>query len=995
MKKPIILTTLLVSFAASSQVQELKQNADAAREKIDRIRTAAGRDVDPAQYVNPFVGTGGHGHTFPGPVLPFGMVQVGPDTRYEGWDGCGGYHYSDSIIYGFSHTHLSGTGVPDYADILLVPQQGKLNTIPGYKKANGFGSKFSHAKEKALPGYYHVEMENGVTADLTATLRCAFHRYRFSDAKGKRYILIDLGYRDKVLDVAVTKTGTNSVTGKRVSDAWATHQHVYFSLETSISIKKTKWIQDPKSGNYLFVMEFPDGVKEISVRVGISGVSEEGATANLKSELSSTDFDLVRSRATDTWNKELGKIHVESKDTKVLTNFYTALYHSYVHPSLWSDADGKYRDFNDQIKQSQTPMYSVFSLWDTYRGANPLYTITQQDRIPGFVESFYQQYKNTGLLPVWTLSNNETNCMIGYHSVSVITDAYLKGIPLNDPKGLLEAMIASSTADQLGKKQYGEIGFISADSQAESVSKTLEYAYDDWCIAKFAEKLGEADIARKYRIRSANWLNLMHPETRFFQPRKEGVFLPFFKPNEVNHHFTEANGWQYSLAAPQHIQALIDMHGGSEGMVNFLDSLFLGSSTMSGREQADITGLIGQYAHGNEPSHHMAYTYNYCGVPGKTQFFIDTILKTFYTNEPDGLSGNEDCGQMSAWYVLSAMGFYPVAPGSPTYTIGRPLMDLVHIKTGKNDFWIVTDDNSAENKYIQSITWKDDKGNMQVYQKLFITHDMISNGGTLRIQMGPKPNRELANYELDLRNEIDPGFVPVPFFTTSQTMFESQLEVGIDVLFFEKGKIYYSLDGEKFQPFYKQGGKNILLNETATVYAKVVREDGIESKVVKSQFVKYVRDKQLKLTTEYANQYSGGGPQALVDGQQGTDEYRGTEWQGFSGRNVEGIIELNEKKDVSSIQISYLQDQKSWIFPPKSISVEISDDGVNFKKAGKTNGVSVKEGATPKTGTITLEIAPTSCKFIRFTIENYGPCPDWHLGKGNPTWLFLDEIIIN
>lgn len=990
MKRTIALSILLTSFSANSQIQELKKSSDLARERITQNSSVAKRAIDLTQYVNPFVGTGGHGHTFPGPVLPFGMVQVGPDTRYEGWDGCGGYHYSDSVIYGFSHTHLSGTGVPDYADVLLVPQQGKLNTVPGYKKANGFGAKFSHAKEKALPGYYHVELENGITADLTATLRCALHRYQFSDPKGKRYIIIDLGYRDRVLDVSATKTGANSVTGKRISEAWATNQHLYFSLETSIPFKKTKWIQDEKNGNYLFVMEFPDGVKEISVRVGISGTSEAGAVSNLKAELNSFDFDLIRSRAQVAWNTELKKIQIETSDRTVLTNFYTALYHTYVHPSLWSDVDGKYRTFNNEIKESDIPMYSVFSLWDTYRGANPLYTITQPKKVPAFVESFYQQYKNTGLLPVWTLSNNETNCMIGYHSVSVIADAYLKGIPLDNPEGLLEAMIASSTADQLGKKQYEEIGFISANSQAESVSKTLEYAYDDWCIAKFAEKLGKTDVAKRYQIRSANWMNLMHPETRFFQPRKEGVFLPFFRPNEVNHHFTEANGWQYSLAAPQHIQALIDMHGGNEGMVNFLDTMFLGSSSMSGREQADITGLIGQYAHGNEPSHHMAYTYNYCGVPEKTQFFVDTILKTFYTNEPDGLSGNEDCGQMSAWYVLSSMGFYPVSPGSPTYAIGRPLMNYVTIFGEKGNFEISTLNNSPENKYIQSITW-----NGAAYQKLFITHDMIVNGGILEIKMGSKPNKQIANYELDLRNEVNPGFVPVPFFTTNQTTFETQMEVGMDVLFFEKGKIYYSLDGQKFQPFYKQGGKNIILNETTTVYAKVVREDGAESKVVKSEFVKYIKDKKITLSTEYANQYAGGGSQALVDGQQGTDEYRGTEWQGFNGKNVEGVIELNEAKEVSAVVVSYLQDLKSWIFPPKSISVEVSEDGVNFKKLGKAAGITIKEGETPKTGAIMLEMAPTSCKFIRFTVENYGPCPDWHLGKGNPTWLFLDEIKIH
>lgn len=988
MKNIFVAFALIYSFSSSSQIQELKTNSDAARDKIVQNKLASVHP-NPTQYVNPFVGTGGHGHTFPGPVLPFGMVQVGPDTRYEGWDGCSGYHYSDSVIYGFSHTHLSGTGIPDYSDVLLVPQQGKLNTIPGYKKAGGFGSTFKHSKEKALPGYYHVELENGITADLTATLRCALHRYQFSSPKGKRYIIIDLGYRDRVLEVAAIKTSSTSVVGRRISEAWATHQHLHFSLETSIPFTKTKWIQDEEEGNYLFVMEFPEGVKEISVRVGIAGTDEEGATSNLKAELTSFDFDVIRARATGAWNVELGKIQVKSSQKDALTNFYTALYHTCIHPSLWTDVDGRYRDYKDQIQKAEGSLYSVFSLWDTYRGANPLYTITQPQKVTDFVESFHQQFKTTGLLPVWTLSNNETNCMIGYHSVSVITDAYLKGIPLQDPEGLLEAMIASSNADQFGKKQYEETGFISANTLAESVSRTLEYAYDDWCISKFAEKLGKVDIAKKYQIRSANWMNLMHPETRFFQPRKDGIFLPFFKPNEVNHHFTEANGWQYSLAAPQHIQALIDMHGGNEGMVNFLDTLFLGSSSMSGREQADITGLIGQYAHGNEPSHHMAYTYNYCGAPEKTQFLVDSILKTFYTNNPDGLSGNEDCGQMSAWYVLSAMGFYPVSPGSPTYTIGRPVMDHVLIHGEKADFEIKVSNNSAENKFVQSISW-----NGKAYQKLFITHQMITDGGILEISMGPKPNKQIANYELDLRNEINPGFVPVPFFTTSQTMFDVDMEVGIDVLFFEKGKVYYSFDGVKYQPFYKQGGKNLQLKETTNVYAKVVREDGSESKVIKTVFTKYVRDKKIALSTEYANQYSGGGSQALVDGQKGTEEYRGTEWQGTFGKDVQGIIELNEVKEISMIQFSYLQDQKSWIFPPKNVSIEISTDGVTYRKLGKVQGVSVSKGASLKIGEINYEIAPTSCKFIRFSVENYGPCPDWHLGKGNQTWLFLDEITI-
>lgn len=988
MKHFLVLLTLGYVFVTHSQIQELKNNSDKARHRLQVTKLQPAQKVNKfLDFVNPFIGTGGHGHTFPGPVYPFGMVQVGPDTRYDGWDGCSGYHFSDAYIYGFSHTHLSGTGVSDYADVLVVPQQGQLNLVPGYKSPKGFKSAFNHDNEIAKPGYYRVRLDNGIEVELTASKRAALHKYRFVGGNDKKYLVIDLGYRDKVLDVSAVKNSNSSIQGKRISEAWAKKQHLYFYLETSLPFSKGKWIADKKTGNYLFVLEFPKTTQEVLVKVGISGVDENGAKNNVQTEIPDFNFASVQHKAMEAWENELGKIKIETKFDDLRSIFYTALYHTSVHPSLWSDADGRYRDFNEQIKTSNTEMYSVFSLWDTYRATHPLYTITQVERTKSFVESFYQQFVNTKLLPMWPLSNNETNCMIGYHAASVIADAYLKGIEIGDGKKLLDAMIQTSNANHLGIPNYVQNGFISADVEAESVSKTLEYAYDDWCISLMASKLGETEIAKEYAKRASSWMNVIHPESHFFQPRKNGVFLPNFKPNEVNHHYTEANAWQYSMAAPQHILSLIDMHGGNETMEKFLDEMFTSSSEMSGRDQVDITGLIGQYAHGNEPSHHIAYLYNYCAKPWKTQFYIDSILKSQYTTKPDGLSGNEDCGQMSAWYVMSAMGFYPVAPGSTTYALGRPLFDYLRIPNGKNAFELIAKNNAPENKYIQSMTW-----NNEAYQKMYITHEMLVSGGKLEIEMGPTPNENLRNYELDLRGVVPADFVPVPFFTTPKMVFEQQLEVNLDVLFFEKGTIYYALDGKKFMPLYQNGGKGILLDETTTIYAKVVRKNGAESKTIKTTFTKYERNKSIQLKTQFANQYAASGAQALVDGQVGSEEYRGTEWQGFQGKNVEGVIQLNESKEISTLIVSFLQDPRSWIFPPKSLAVEVSLDGVTFKNLGKLQGFEVKPTDGLKIGKLQFDFPPTLAKYIRFTVENAGPCPEWHLGAGGETWLFLDEI---
>lgn len=994
MKLFLGIACFISSFTVFGQLEELIQSHDKSKELLEAKKTPIKRDLN--IYVNPFIGTGGHGHTFPGPVLPFGMMQLGPDTRAEGWDGCSGYHYSDSVIYGFSHTHLSGTGIPDYSDLLISPQVGKYELTPKYKDPKGYGATFKHSDEIAIPGGYSVTLKNpNVKVRLTTTERCGMHEYTFLDEKGKKFLVLDLGYRDRLLDVGAKELDKHTIAGFRSSEAWATNQHFYFQLETNIDFTKATWHEDKAKNRYVVVLEFPATTKKVLVRVGISGMDNQGAANNLASEIKNWDFDLLLTHAQRTWRSELSKVDFQSTDNDVMTNFYTALYHTYIHPSLWTDVDGRYRDFNNQIKHSDKgDLYSVFSLWDTYRGANPLYTLIQPKRVTQFVESFRQQYVDTKLLPVWTLSNNETNCMIGYHVASVIADAAVKGIQLYEPTNLLEAMIATSNHDHLGKTMYREQGFISASAEPESVSKTLEYSFDDWCISKFAKNQGNDSIANIYAKRSSNWMNLYHPESGFFQPRKGGMWLPNFKPNEVNHHFTEANGWQYSLAAPHHIASLRSMKGGNKGLEKMLDSLFYSSSEMSGREQADITGLIGQYAHGNEPSHHLAYLYNYCAAPYKTQALVGQILKEQYHPTPDGLSGNEDCGQMSAWYVLSAMGFYPVAPGSPTYAIGRPIADRVSLNLGAKPFVVKTINNLPENQYIASIKW-----NNEPYTALFITHEMLLKGGELEITMGNSPQLAQSTFATDLLDEIPANAISVPYFIAKSVAFSEPMTVSIDKLPSETGMIVYTTNGADPTASSAIADKNIQLNQSTTVKARIVRKEGKTIQlgpIVSTDFNFYKQDKTIALKTKYENQYAGSGEQCLIDGLFGGIDYRGTEWQGFQGKDVDADITLNEEKLISKVTISCLQDTKSWIFHPKGILVEVSTDGKNYKAIGRQSNTKVSDKLTgTQLDKFTIDFPPVSAKYVRVKVENYGKCPEWHLGAGGSTWLFLDEILVD
>ena len=596
------------------------------------------------QYVNPFVGTDAHGHTFPGACAPFGMVQLSPDTRPKAgdWDGCSGYHYSDKVIYGFSHTHLSGTGCDDWCDVLITPGSGP--------------SSFSHKREKAAPGFYQVWLQDSkVLARMTAGRRVGMHEYIFR-GKGPRTITLDLRHRDPLDDFSIS-TGPDWCSGKRVSSSWARGQQLYFYIEFS-SDAECQVTDDGRKAVFSF------DKRKVQLRVGLSSVSEQNARENLMAEYPES-FKSLKQKASAAWEQYLGKLQCPFRDREHKRRFYTALYHTGIHPSLYSDVNGEYRGMDGEVHRADGwERYTVFSLWDTFRGEHPLLFEIEPERSADFIRSMISIYEENGKLPVWELSGWETDCMIGYNSAPVIADAVARGIKGFDVEKAFEALVASSLRPEHGMESFRRNALVLADDEHESVSKTLEFAYDDWCVAQVAKYLGKEAEYQKYMESSQYWRNVFDPESGFMRARLGGRWFSPFDPREVNNNYTEANSWQYSFFVPHDIPGLIELFGGPEAFERRIDSLFTAPEGTTGRTQADITGCIGQYAHGNEPSHHIPYLYCAVGRPDKAKAAVKRIMETLYSSAPDGLCGNDDCGQMSAWYVLSALGRYPLCPGS-------------------------------------------------------------------------------------------------------------------------------------------------------------------------------------------------------------------------------------------------------------------------------------------------------------------------------------------
>ncbi len=729
--------------------------------------------TDYAAYVNPFIGTGGHGHTFPGAVVPNGMIQPSPDTRIYGWDACSGYYTDDTTINGFSHTHLSGTGCGDYGDVLLMPTVGAQNITPVAADAQtlSYASKFSHDNEVASPGYYSVLLDTyGVKAELTSTDRVAMHRYTFPKSDQSGFIL-DLDYslqgqRNRNMEIEVVNDST--LRGFKNTSGWAWDQDVYFYaifskpfvceiVTDTVMPQGAKKPQPVKKA----LLQFPtaDG-EQVMAKIALSAVDLEGAEKNI-TELQGWDFDGTVAMARNKWNDYLSKIDVNTTNEDQKTVFYTALYHTAIAPNLFTDIDGRYRGMDRKIHTTgdDTPVYTVFSLWDTFRGLHPLLTIIDPELNGQFVNTLLDQYKTGGILPMWELAGNYTATMIGYHAVPVIVDAYMKGDRSFDAKLALEACIRSAEYDTtfniattdylkhnglmpISKYYKNTLGYVPFDKEHESVAKALEYAYNDWCISVLAGELGDTVTQKRYAQLAKNYEHYFDPETRFMRGKDiNGNWRTPFSPRSSNHReddYCEGTAWQWTWFVPHDVEGLETLMGGREAFIGKLDSLFTADSSLEGDlVSSDISGLIGQYAHGNEPSHHILHLYNKANQPWKTQALVDSVLQSQYFNDPNGLSGNEDCGQMSAWFILNSMGFYQISPGLPEYSIGRPLFDDVTIHLpNKKTLRIVAKNNSKENKYIESATW-----NGKVFNSPFFTHDALMQGGTLEFVMTDTPTQ--------------------------------------------------------------------------------------------------------------------------------------------------------------------------------------------------------------------------------------------------------------
>ena len=932
---------------------------------VGLLLVSCGKEGRPTDYVNPLVGTDGHGHTYPGAIVPFGMIQPSPDTRLEGWDGCSGYHYSDDTVYGFSHTHLSGTGCEDYCDVLLMPVDASFAAASdGSINNRDYRSHFSHKKEKARPGYYSVHLDrNGVDVELTCDTRRAAQRYRFPKADGNGFV-IDLQHRDKLLSGGfkeIKQSGDNTlITGHRHSAAWNPDQHLYFAIECDQPVASVETSGDSTQA----LVRFADGVKEATVWVAISGVDEDGATKNLHCDVL-RPFDVMCDAADSVWEKELSKIKVEGGSKEQKRCFYTALYHCMTSPYLWSDSDGRYRGQDGEIHQveGEHEIYTVFSLWDTYRALHPLLTIIDRKRTENFIYSILKHYEQGGETTMWELAAHETHCMIGYHAAPVVLEAAVAGILDEWPDSLkfklLEGLMATSNLEKYGRAAYAQQGYLSSEVDNESVSKTLEYAYDDWCIAQFAAMIGSVEqdatflnhIYDTYMRRSQSWKNLMD-EDGYMHPLRNGGFMTPFNPTEINNNFTEANSWQYSSYVPHDVYGWIELQGGEEGARHFLDSLFFGSSQLSGRDQVDVTGLIGQYAHGNEPSHHAAYLYPYVGQPEKTQQLVDRIIKTLYNSKPDGLCGNEDCGQMSAWYVMSAMGFYPVCPGSGEYVTVKPLFKKVTV-TLPDGSQMVIDRNTWQNGKF----WRQGK-----------FYDCSASA--------------TAQHEI---------ITPTPWFSDWRQRFDTCRMVDISVR--SDARIYYTLDGSQPDTSSSLFTEPFPVTNDVTVRAVAYSPETGYSNVVTQYLTRFVSDKRLTYISEPDPQYYENGAEGLVDHLYGQVNYRIGGWQGWQ-KDMEVVIDLLEPREIHSVGASCLEDTRSWVFFPSAIEASVSDDGKEFRPFAShpTGYEPVADNAGTKGIKVFSVKGNAKARYVRLKVKNFGKMPAWHISAGEQAWLFIDEV---
>jgi len=973
---------------------------------VDVARAATAAE-DFARFVNPFVGTAAHGHTFPGATRPFGMVQVSPDTRVLGWDACAGYHYSDDFIHGFSHTHLSGVGIPDYCDILVAPQTGTaaVATPQPDKNRRGYGSHFSHARETAEPGYYAVRLDDvHVGVELTATPRVAFHRYTFP-ADVPRSLVLDLEHRDVVLDAELRVVSPTEIAGYRRSGAWAKDQRVYFVLRFEQPVARvqlydagqpspsaTAQLSGKKLKALIALASDATPGSAVQFKVALSPVSIDGARRNLEAELPGWDFAATRVEARAAWNRVLAKVAVEGRDPARLRTFYTALYHAYLCPNLFNDADGHYIGRDGKLHRADHDYYTVFSLWDTYRAWHPLMTILEPDATRDFIRTFLLQYQQGGLLPVWDLAGNETFCMNGYHAASVIADAYAKGIRGFDADLAVAAMKQSATREHFGLGAYQRDGFIARDEGREGAARTLEYAYDDWCIATFADMLGRTADRDVFLRRSQSYRHLFSPRDGFFVARENGGWHRPFNPREINFNYTEGNAWHYRFSVPHDIGGLIDLFGGDAAFASALDAMFNDVAPTEGREQLDVSGLVGQYAQGNEPDHHVAYLYNYVGRPADTQRRVREIMSTLYSDQPDGLCGNEDCGQMSAWYLLSALGFYQVTPGLPRYALGSPLFDRATIDVGGGrKFTIIAKNQAPANACIVSATLDG-----APLTRSFLTHTEIIAGRELVVTMSDEPNRAWATAPTDRPSSRVPevGIVAAPVIDVPLA-FRDRASVTMEAG--EPGaELWFTLDGSTPVPGRAQRYSAPFTLERTTRLACVAARDGRVSPVVHAESHRADTELHVTVNNPIDPQYTAGGADALVDGVTGGPDFTSGRWQGYEDCDLDVVIDLGRASHVRGVRAGFLQSAGAYVLYPAEVRFEISSDGKVWQPLTTARPPDAPREQTQTTVARVEARVAADGRYVRLRARNPGRVPAWGSATERiKSYLFCDEIEID
>ena len=785
---------------------------------------------NPVDFIDPFIGTGFHGHTYPGATVPFGAVQLSPDTRAGNWDACAGYHYDDSTLTGFSHTHLSGTGCIDLGDLLIRPT---TQTVDPSRQPMYAPAAFRHEDEKAEAGYYAVLLhEEGIRAELTATAHTGVHRYTFPK-ESTPTVIVDLKHsldNEHIYESSLQVVNPHEMTGMRNTRGWSDNQRIYFVIQCSQPFEKATLVSNQKAlegkeaeGTDLqALLKFKGHTSEpIVMKVGLSIVSVENARENLQAEVEGFDFDAVKQAAYHTWNDAVSAIKVEGGTEEQKTNFYTALYHSMVVPNVVSDVNGQYRRHDQTIGQlpQGAVQYSTFSLWDTFRAWNPMMTLIDTTLVTNMIHSFLHIYDASGELPLWPLSAGETGTMIGYHSASVIADAYMKGIRGFDAEKALEALVVSSEKNQKGADYYISKGFIPSNIKKESISCLLEFAYDDWCIAQLAQALGKQEIYDTYIRRSQQYLNVFDGATRFFRPKRmDGNWETPFNPNEVGRAYTEATAWQYRFFVPHDVNGMVQLFGGKEAFTSALDDIFHTDAQVDG-DLVDITGLIGQYAHGNEPSHHIAYLYNYIGQPWKTQAMTRRLLDEMYAPTPEGIVGNEDCGQMSAWYILSSLGLYAVCPGSNEFTFTTPLFEKATLQLANGKTLTITANHPEKNLYIDKVEL-----NGKEIETNFVTYEQLMGGGELHFSLTDQPNRkrgvtaDSAPYSFTKE-----AVVSIPYVDKDLNLFMDSVTVNLATAT-AGATVHYTLDGSEPTQQSPIFNAPLVLKNTTQINAKAFKD---------------------------------------------------------------------------------------------------------------------------------------------------------------------------